>query len=58
MARTAIIKHKCKHDYQDSVYGVGKRLANVKHDKADSDRAVCTVCGEIVAFKNPGKTDK
>ena len=48
MAQTKIIKCNCKHEYQDRVYGKGKRLANKmtggKTVKKNSWR--CTVCGK------------
>ena len=38
---TEIIKCSCKHDYQDSVYGYGNRVAN----STPSGQLRCTVCG-------------
>ena len=29
MSGTVLVKCKCSHDYQDKVYGLGIRLANV-----------------------------
>lgn len=55
MARTVIITCKCDSNYQDTVYGINKRLANIKGDKPDASIARCTVCGKEVSFKNPPK---
>ncbi len=38
---TEIIKCSCKHDYQDSIYGYGNRVAN----STPSGQLRCTVCG-------------
>lgn len=51
MALTRVISCSCKNGYQDKVYGVNKRLGNVKGDKSDSDTARCTSCGKEVKFK-------
>lgn len=41
---TRIVSCSCSHEYQDSVYGKGKRVANAA-PKQDGDR--CTVCGKV-----------
>jgi len=46
----------CSHDYQDSVYGSGKRVQNVVHGKSFPPGSTrCTVCGSstkaVVAVK-------
>ena len=41
---TRIVACSCKHEYQDKVYGTGKRVANAA-PKQDGDR--CTVCGTV-----------
>lgn len=51
MALTKVINCSCKNEYQDKVYGVNKRLGNVKGDKSDNDTARCTSCGKEVKFK-------
>lgn len=53
MAKTTVITCNCNSKYQDTVYGINKRLANVKGDSKDSYEATCTVCGKEVRFKNP-----
>lgn len=55
MARTTVINCKCNSGYQDKMYGVNKRLANVKGDKPDASVARCTICGKEVSFKNTPK---
>lgn len=52
MALTKVISCSCKNEYQDKVYGMNKRLGNVKGDKSDSDIARCTVCGKEVRFRS------
>lgn len=51
MALTKVINCSCKNEYQDKLYGMNKRLGNVKSDKSDSDTARCTSCGKEVKFK-------
>ena len=41
MSGTTIIKCNCKHEYQDSKYGPGRRVANY----TAKGHARCTVCG-------------
>jgi len=40
---TAVKRCNCKHEFQDSRYGTGLRVHNVKKDGA---KATCTVCGK------------
>lgn len=43
-----IITCTCSHDYQDKVYGKGRRVANkMKGVSKDSKKARCTSCGSI-----------
>lgn len=51
MALTKVINCSCKNEYQDKLYGMNKRLGNVKSDKSDSDTARCTSCGKEVKFR-------
>uniref|UniRef100_A0A6M3LIF9 TFIIS-type domain-containing protein n=1 Tax=viral metagenome TaxID=1070528 RepID=A0A6M3LIF9_9ZZZZ len=39
----------CRSEYQDEVYGKGKRVFNEcrKHDKKEYIKYRCTVCGKI-----------
>lgn len=40
-----IIQCDCPHEFQDSLYGKQKRVANVKDAKPQE--CTCTVCGKI-----------
>jgi len=42
---TTIIICSCKSDFQDKIYGKGKRLANTKYDDKS---AKCTICSNII----------
>ena len=47
---TKIVKCNCSHEYQDLVYGVGKRAANLiaKEKPTDGTRVYrCTVCSKL-----------
>ena len=51
MAETKIKFCKCKHSYQDSTYGRGKRLHN-QRTKREKNKNIplgwqCTVCGDV-----------
>jgi hypothetical protein len=47
MAETTIITCTCKSEYQDKLYGKGKRVANVKRAGVGfTGGCVCTVCGK------------
>lgn len=50
MSKTVVITcvDGCKSEYQDQVYGVGKRLANLCY-KTENCR--CTVCGKVQPVK-------
>lgn len=50
MSKTVVITcvDGCKSEYQDKVYGVGKRLANLCY-KTENCR--CTVCGKVQPVK-------
>lgn len=39
-----ILKCTCKHDYQDKLYGYGRRVHNIRH-KGKIIGYRCTVCG-------------
>ena len=58
MALTKIINCSCKNEYQDKLYGMNKRLGNVKGDKSDSDIARRTVCGKEVRFRSTSVVQK
>lgn len=45
MAETKIMSCNCKSEFQDSIYGKGKRLFNMKDPRKNKDEATCTVCG-------------
>jgi hypothetical protein len=49
---TVVIKHDCNNPVQDKIYGVGKRLMNLKKGEV---KAKCTVCGKEVDVKGGGK---
>jgi hypothetical protein len=51
MAEVKVLKCSCRHDYQDSIYGVGMRVMN----PAPSDKPkeyVCTICERRVSIDN------
>lgn len=43
---TSIRDCSCRHEYQDSVYGVGKRVHNLGGAGKGMAKWVCTVCGK------------
>lgn len=43
----------CKHEFQDEMYGKGKRLFNQMGDSGKKWR--CTVCGKEVSFEEKKK---
>ena len=42
MSDVKVVNCKCNHKDQDTIYGNGRRLANINEK---GDKAVCTVCG-------------
>lgn len=54
MGKTIVKSCSCKNDYQDSVYGNGRRLFNLKKDTTKG--SVCTVCGK--AGPGAGNSDE
>lgn len=40
---TKIVKCTCEHEYQDSIHGKGRRVANAAPKKGGY---ICTVCGK------------
>ena len=45
---TKIVKCECKHEYQDSKHGPGKRVANwARNANMKSGGWRCTVCGKV-----------
>ena len=46
MAKVQVLKCTCKNDYQDRVYGKGRRVMNYTTKSKSNDTAVyrCTVC--------------
>jgi len=44
---TVIVSCTCKSEYQDRIYGKGKRLANTSFDRK---KGKCVVCSEIINF--------
>lgn len=44
---TQMIKCNCKHEFQDAMYGVGQRVANIMR----TGQVKCTVCGTIGGLK-------
>jgi len=44
---TTIIKCTCKHEFQDSVYGIGNRVGN----ETQAGQYRCVVCGAIGGAK-------
>lgn len=46
---TVIVSCGCRSDYQDGVYGVGKRVAN-RTKKTPGNIARCSVCGKEISI--------
>ena len=45
---TVIKSCDCQHEYQDRIYGQGKRLMTIGKEYSDnSNQLRCTVCGKI-----------
>ena len=49
---TKLIRCACKHEYQDSLYGKGMRIAN----EMRTGQLKCTVCGTISGMKGMSVT--
>jgi len=49
-----IVKCTCKHSYQDSLYGIGNRVANSMR----TGQSKCTVCGTVHGSQSVVKSAK
>ena len=50
-----VAKCNCKHDFQDSEYGVGNRIHNTSEDLK---KGTCTVCGNTKEIKGLAKEEQ
>lgn len=57
MSSTAILSCKCSHEYQDTVYGKGRRLHN-RSGKKENSHYACTVCGDKKSAGSSSTTEK
>lgn len=55
---TRIVKCTCKHQYQDSLYGIGNRVANEFKTKLSGRGYRCTVCLKEYNVGGEGAVDK
>lgn len=49
MALTTVLPCTCESEFQDKVYGKGKRLFNLRDRQKHKGEATCTVCGAKVS---------
>lgn len=49
MAEAKVFPCTCESEFQDKIYGKGKRLFNLRDNNKHAGEATCTVCGSKIS---------